>query len=104
VPTANILTDNELIPTQGVYATFLEFEKKKYNSVTNIGVRPTFGGSYLSIESNLIDTEIDLYGKNVRLHFVQRMRDEKKFDSVLLLRGQIQKDIDKAMKILSESK
>lgn len=102
VPTANILTENELIPTQGVYATFLEFGGVKHCSVTNIGVRPTFGGSYLSIESNLMDVEMDLYGKNVRLHFVERMRDEKKFDSMTLLRKQIQKDRDRAIKILSK--
>jgi riboflavin kinase/FMN adenylyltransferase len=103
VPTANILTENELIPPQGVYATYLEMEGKRYDSVTNIGIRPTFGGSYLSIESNLMEMEMDLYGKYVRLHFVQRMRNERRFDSVGLLKIQIRKDIRRALKILCEN-
>jgi riboflavin kinase/FMN adenylyltransferase len=92
-----------LIPPQGVYATYLEMEGKRYDSVTNIGIRPTFGGSYLSIESNLMEMEMDLYGKYVRLHFVQRMRNERRFDSVGLLKIQIRKDIRRALKILCEN-
>lgn len=100
VPTANILTENELIPPQGVYATFIDLQGDKFESVTNIGVRPTFGGSYLSIETNLIGVDRDLYGQYIRLHFVERLRDEKKFPTMDLLRRQIQKDIERAMKIL----
>lgn len=103
VPTANVLAVNELIPLQGVYATFLETDGNRYRSVTNIGIRPTFGGSYLSIESNIMDAQMDLYGRHVRLHFVQRMRNEQRFDSVDLLKRQIRKDIIKAQKILSEN-
>lgn len=103
VPTANVLAVNELIPPQGVYATFLETEGQKYGSVTNIGIRPTFGGSYLSIESNIMNAQMDLYGRHVRLHFVQRMRNEQRFDSADSLKRQIRKDIIKAQKILSEN-
>lgn len=97
VPTANLCTENELIPPHGVYATTVTLEGKVYRSVTNIGVRPTFGQSAQTvIETHLIGVERDLYGTRLRLGFVQRLRDERAFESVEALRAQILADRDRA--------
>jgi riboflavin kinase/FMN adenylyltransferase len=92
-PTANICSDNELIPPQGVYATTTIFDGIAYPSITNIGTRPTFdSGQETVIESHVLDFDRDLYGSKLKLGFVQRLRDEKKFDGVDALRSQIDAD------------
>jgi riboflavin kinase / FMN adenylyltransferase len=93
VPTANLRTPNELIPPGGVYATFATVDGIVYPAVTNIGVRPTFGeGEAQVIETHVLDMDRDLYGKTMRLSFVQRMRDERAFPDVDALRAQIDAD------------
>ncbi|HVB38513.1 MAG TPA: bifunctional riboflavin kinase/FAD synthetase [Vicinamibacterales bacterium] len=95
-PTANLRTENEQLPPDGVYATTTAIEETEYPSVTNIGVRPTFGESRRVIETHLLGFNGDLYGRSVRLGFVQRLRDERRFDSVEALRDQIAADVARA--------
>jgi riboflavin kinase/FMN adenylyltransferase len=97
VPTANVTTENELIPPNGVYATTLTVEGVVYPSVTNIGVRPTFGDAVAPvIEVHLLGVDRDLYDRPVRLGFVQRLRDERRFPDVDALKAQIDADIRRA--------
>ncbi len=91
-PTANLETANELIPPNGVYATFAQVDAVVHRSITNIGVRPTFGGAARTIETHLLDPTPDLYGRAVRLSFVQRLRDERRFESADALVDQIVAD------------
>jgi len=99
-PTANLATENELIPPHGVYATAITVDGAVYPSVTNIGQRPTFGDHLAtSIEAHLIDRTMDLYGKTVRLAFVQRLRDERKFPGLEALQDQIAADVRRAARL-----
>jgi riboflavin kinase/FMN adenylyltransferase len=92
-PTANLETANELIPPNGVYATFAQMDAFIHRSITNIGVRPTFGaGGPRSIETHLLDPTADLYGRTIHLSFVQRLRDERQFESADALVAQIALD------------
>jgi riboflavin kinase/FMN adenylyltransferase len=92
-PTANLCTDNELIPPSGVYATLVTVDGVVHRSVTNIGVRPTFGDvDRPVIETHLLGVERDLYSCTLRLSFVQRLRDERAFPDVDALRAQIEAD------------
>jgi riboflavin kinase/FMN adenylyltransferase len=96
-PTANLDTPNELIPPHGVYATTVQLESVIHPAITNIGVRPTFGeGERAVIETHVLGFERDLYGASMRLGFVQRLRDERAFDSVDQLRAQIEADRQRA--------
>jgi riboflavin kinase/FMN adenylyltransferase len=92
-PTANIQTANELIPPSGVYATTVTIDGVLHPSITNIGTRPTFGDvDHVVIETHMFDTTRDIYGQNIRLSFVQRLRDERAFPDVDALRTQIDAD------------
>ena len=92
-PTANLCTDNELVPPRGVYATTAAVDGIVYPSITNIGSRPTFEGAGADvIETHVLDLDRDLYGASLRLGFVQRLRDEKKFENVEALKQQIEAD------------
>lgn len=98
--TANLKTDNELIPADGVYATRIQIGKKTYSSATNIGLNPTFDNDTRSIETHIFNFNKNIVGKKVRLYFVDKIRDEKKFKSMEELKTQIAKDIIKTKKIL----
>jgi riboflavin kinase/FMN adenylyltransferase len=100
-PTANMLTENELIPPHGVYATTMTIDGIVHAGVTNIGVRPTFDESETTIETHLLRYSGDLYGRRVRLSFVQRLRDERRFESVDALRAQIDADRRRAEHLFS---
>ena len=96
-PTANLCTDNELLPPHGVYATTATVMGVVWPSVTNIGVRPTVDQSgRVTIETHIFDFNQDLYGTPLRVGFVQRLRDERAFDSLAALREQIAADCDRA--------
>ncbi len=96
-PTANLCTENELVPPHGVYATTATIDGIVYPSVTNVGVRPTFGDTPATvIEAHLLDADRDLYGSRLRLAFIQRLRDERPFPSVEALKAQIAADRDTA--------
>ncbi len=96
-PTANLKTDNELLPPNGVYATTATINGVVYSSVTNIGVRPTVNSSgAVTIETHIFNMDRDLYGAALRLGFVQRLRDERRFESLDALRAQIAADCGRA--------
>ena len=100
-PTANLETANELLPPHGVYATMMTIDGIVRAGLTNIGVRPTFGESEVAVETHLLGYEGDLYGKRVRLAFVQRLRDERRFPDVDALRAQIEADQRRAERLFS---
>jgi riboflavin kinase/FMN adenylyltransferase len=100
-PTANMTTANELVPPHGVYATTLTIDGVVHAALTNIGVRPTFNETDVTIETYVLRYDGDLYGRSVRLSFVQRLRDERRFDTVDALRAQIEADQQKAERLFS---
>lgn len=101
-PTANLKLVDELFPKPGVYAIWVEVDGIVHKGVANIGKNPTFGNDALSVEAHLLDFEGDIYGCNIRVHFVQRIRDEKKFSSLDELKDRIKKDSDLGRQILSQ--
>jgi riboflavin kinase/FMN adenylyltransferase len=104
VPTANLSVNAaKLVPANGVYACLASVNGKTYRAVTNIGIRPTFTPSKTeaNIETHLLNFNGDIYGKEMKLSFIARLRAEKKFSSVAELLHQIFLDIDAAKKIFS---
>jgi riboflavin kinase / FMN adenylyltransferase len=96
-PTANLCSDNELLPPFGVYATTVTIDGVVRPSITNVGVRPTVDDSNRpTVETHVFEFDRDLYGTVVRLGFVQRLRDERAFDSIDALRLQIDADCARA--------
>jgi riboflavin kinase / FMN adenylyltransferase len=96
-PTANLATENELLPPHGVYATTTTIEATVYASISNIGVRPTVDPSgRTTIETHIFNLARDLYGASIRIGFVQRLRDERAFDSLDALKTQIAADCGRA--------
>lgn len=103
VPTANVqVPAAKVVPANGVYATWAVVDGRRHASVSNVGIRPTFTPEQqaVSIEAHLLDFDRDLYGSDLALEFVARLRDEMKFASVEALVGQIRADIGKAKTIL----
>lgn len=98
--TANLKTDNALIPADGVYATVVIIKHKTYKSVTNIGFNPTFDNAERSIETHIFDFDQKIYGEPLRLVFVKRLRDEIRFATPAALMKQIQIDIVEAKRCL----
>jgi riboflavin kinase/FMN adenylyltransferase len=96
-PTANLCSDNELVPPHGVYATTAIIDGIVRPSITNIGTRPTVDTSgKTTIETHIFDFDRDLYGSRIRLAFVQRLRDERAFESIDALKSQIASDCARA--------
>ncbi len=91
-PTANVAVDNEMIPRRGVYVTEVTALASRFPSITNVGVRPTFGGTSVCVESHLIDVDENLYGERVEVRFLARLRDEKQFGGPGELADQIARD------------
>jgi riboflavin kinase/FMN adenylyltransferase len=88
------MPQNRVIPKFGVYATATLIDGKWRRSVTNIGVRPTFDGAREpSVETYILDFDGDVYGSALRVRFLHRLRDEKKFGSVDELKEQIARDV-----------
>ena len=100
VPTINLSRYEELIPKDGVYITRTRVGKECFDSVTNVGSRPTFGTDSFAVESHLLNFHpIELTPETeLEIHFLDRLRDEIKFPSVEALRGQIGKDVKKAQR------
>ncbi len=97
-PTANLKPHNRVIPKYGVYATATLVDGTWRRSITNIGVRPTFEKTEEpSIESYLFDFDGDLYGDVLRVRFLHRIRDERKFNGIDELKAQIEKDSTRAL-------
>jgi len=100
VPTANVRTDNELWPPNGVYATTATVGSVVYPSVTNIGVRPTFQDlSTPAIEVHLLGVERDLYDQQIAVGFIQRLRDERRFADVDGLKAQLEADVRRVRRL-----
>lgn len=96
-PTANLHPHNRVIPKFGVYATATLIEGVWRRSITNVGVRPTFENEVEpSVETFVLDFDGDLYGNVLRIRFLHHIRDERKFSGIEELKGQINKDVDRA--------
>ena len=102
-PTLNLAPEQELLPARGVYVTrtLLEGESRTRRSVTNIGVRPTFNGSALSVETHVLEPLDEVPPGHIEVHFWKRLREERKFSGPEELRAQIAKDIAAANKFFS---
>jgi len=103
-PTINLDTDWDILPKVGVYATRAYVDDERFDSITNIGFRPTFGENKLLIETHLFDFSSDIYGKRVRVEFVERIRNEERFEGVDALVAQIKKDVEQVKGVLSDAK
>jgi riboflavin kinase/FMN adenylyltransferase len=97
-PTLNLRTEQELLPKPGVYATEVFVDSRMHRAVTNVGIRPTFGGGKVSVESYLFDFSRDLTSGPLEVRFWRRLRDEMKFSGPEALRAQIQQDERRARK------
>lgn len=102
-PTANVRPRNALVPRPGVYAVQVEWASGLYPGVANVGYNPTFGNQALSVEAHLFDMHADMYGATVRVAFIQRLRDERKFTSVDELVAQIAHDAQCARTVHAQS-
>ena len=93
-PTANmkLYEPLKLVPGRGVYVVEAEVLGKKYRGMTNIGLRPTVGGSFTTIETHILDFDEDIYGLPLRITFLRRLRDEVHFPSLEALKDQLEKD------------
>ncbi|MFZ5447974.1 MAG: bifunctional riboflavin kinase/FAD synthetase [Thermodesulfobacteriota bacterium] len=101
VPTANLLTPNELLPACGIYAVWVRRDDATIPGVANIGTCPTFNNSELSLEVHLMEFSGDLYGESLEVQFVARLREEQRFPSIEALGTQIRADIDAARQVLA---
>ena len=95
-PTANmrLYEPLKLVPGRGVYVVEVEVLGKKYRGMTNIGQRPTVGGTFTTIETHILDFDEDIYGLPLRITFLRRLRDEVRFPSLEALKRQLEKDRD----------
>jgi riboflavin kinase/FMN adenylyltransferase len=100
-PTANLRLVDELWPKPGVYAVTVEHAGRTWQGAANIGHNPTFGGHELSVETHLLDFSGDLYDQEIRLNFIERLRDERRFEGPQALAAQIAADIEKTRRILA---
>jgi len=101
-PTANLLTDKEVLPRPGVYAVKVRLDEQIFDGVMNIGFNPTFGTERISLEVHLLDFSADLYDRSLRVYFVERLREEMVFSSVDDLVCQIRRDVDRARQLLAD--
>ncbi|MEX0719273.1 MAG: bifunctional riboflavin kinase/FAD synthetase [Balneolaceae bacterium] len=104
-PTANIHPEheNKVVPKNGVYAVKVRVEEEWYGGMMNIGIRPTFDGQEKTLEVNIFDFAREIYGEKIQVRFIDRIRDEVKFDGVEALKAQLESDKMRSLKILSSS-
>ena len=101
-PTANLdINTHQAIPVDGVYATWAYIDDKAYHSMTNIGKRPTFGGSERTVEIYVLDYHGDLYGQELKIDIIEHLRGEKTFNTEEELKKQVAKDIKQGKAILN---
>jgi len=100
-PTANLEIDpKQTLPPEGIYATWAYIDGKAYQSVTNIGRRPTFGGNGRTVETYILNYRGNLYGRELKIELVERLRGEKRFDTVEELKKQITEDVKRGKAVL----
>lgn len=100
-PTANIHLQDELCPKQGIYAVTVQHDRQTYAGVANIGYSPTFDDHIFTVEVHILDFHQDIYNHPIRVNFIQRLRDEIKFDSIDALAVQIHRDAAQARDVLA---
>ena len=101
IPTANLKLQDELCPKTGIYAVTVDYQNRLYKGVANIGYSPTFEDNEFTVEVHLLKFNTDIYGEKIRINFIERIRDEKKFAGISELTAQINQDIETAHKILA---
>ena len=102
-PTANLDTKpQQALPGNGVYATMAQIDGKQFAAATNVGTHPTFGNSEKRVETHLLNYQGDLYGKEIIVEFVQKLRDEQRFASPEELKAQMGKDVEETKTLLAE--
>jgi len=102
-PTANLdIQPHQALPDNGIYATITQVDGKRFLSATNIGTRPTFGEGKKLVETHLLNYKGDLYDKEIRVEFVQKIRDERRFPSSKELKTQIEKDVQEVQALLAK--
>ena len=98
-PTSNLLIDETMVtPPNGVYITYCDYNGRQYPSITNVGVKPTIGNYGKNVETHIFDFDKELYGKVIAVEFLEKMRDEVKFDDQEELAEQIVRDCKEARK------
>lgn len=103
-PTANMSADEcRLVPADGVYAVKVSLPPSTFPGITNIGMRPTFDGHQRTIETHILDFEGDLYGRDISIGFVARLRDEQHFESPEELTQQMARDAETAKQVLLDA-
>ena len=101
-PTANLEPDPEQgLPADGVYATWAHIDNKVYPSMTNIGRRPSFGDNQRTVEVYILDYQGDLYGRDISVDVVERLREEIRFNTTEELKTQIAEDVKQGRAILT---
>ena len=100
-PTANIWLPDQRLPIKGVYAVKCKLKNEQLNGIANMGLRPTVGGDKPVLEVHLFNFNQDIYAKRLQVRFIKKIRDEKKFDNLDMLKLQIQEDISLAKNILN---
>jgi riboflavin kinase/FMN adenylyltransferase len=101
-PTANLKTDAEIVPGDGVYVTRAELDGRERDALTNVGTRPTFQGASFAIETHFLDPTEQIYGLPLEVRFLVRLRPEVRFESAEQLRRQISEDVGKARRFFEE--
>ncbi len=101
-PTANLqVPDQKLIPANGIYAVRVRLGNEWLDGAASVGIRPTFGGGKRLVEIYILDFSRWIYGEELQVYFVERLRDEEKFDSIQALLEQMARDVETARAILS---
>jgi riboflavin kinase/FMN adenylyltransferase len=98
--TANLQLEEQVLPPSGVYAVKVRVDKRQFDGILNMGVQPTFGRNKFRVEVHLLDFEETLYGRDIEVFFVKKIRDEEVFATPAELADQIKKDEAAASVIL----
>lgn len=103
-PTANMQLENptEVVPGQGVYTAMVSMNDHWFQSMVNVGIRPTLDMYNVTIEAHLFGFQGDIYGKTFTIHFLERIRDEMRFSSLSELKEQLDRDREKSRKSLTK--
>ena len=102
-PTANLsIAKERILPGDGIYATWAYVGDKRYLAATNIGVRPTFDEKERVVEAFILDFDGDLYDSDISVEFVERLRNEQRFETPEALVAQMHKDVERTREVLSK--